>query len=103
MISVILIWLYMTATTFLLGYGILTGITYLSPYRVRKWSSYLICGFAAAAVYAQFFSIFAPVGLAANLILSVLCLVIAFLCRKKLLKELQNINTTAVERQIKTN
>ena len=90
MISVVLIWLYMIVTTFLLGYGILTGITYLSPYRIRKWSSFLVCGFAGAAVYAQFFSLFAPVGLAANLILIATCILISFLCRKKLLEGLKN-------------
>lgn len=91
MISVILIWLYMIVTTFLLGYGILTGITYLSHYRIRKWSSYLVCGFAGAAVYAQFFSIFASVGLVANLILSGICLMIAYFCRKKLWEEFREI------------
>lgn len=91
MVSVILIWLYMIVTTFLLGYGILTGITYLCSYRIRKWSSYLICGFAGAAVYAQFFSIFAPVGLAANVILSGICLFIACFYRKKLWIELRGI------------
>lgn len=91
MISVLLIWLYMMATTFLLGYGILTSIAYLSPYRIKKWSSYLVCGFAVAAVYAQFFSIFAPVGLAANLILSGICLISAYFCRKKLYLELKGI------------
>lgn len=80
----------MIVTTFLLGYGILTGITYFSPYRIRRWSSYLICGFAGAAVYAQFFSIFASVGFTANLVLAGICLVIAFLCRKKLYGELQS-------------
>ncbi len=89
MISVIVIWLYMIVTTFLLGYGILTGVTYLCPYRIKKWSSYLICGLAGATVYAQFFSIFAPVGLSANLLLSGICLLIAYFCRKKLYEEFQ--------------
>lgn len=89
MISVSLIWLYMFITTFLLGYGILTGITRICPYRIRRWDGYLMCGFAGATVYAQFFSIFAPVGLAANLVLTALCLAIAFLCRKQLSADLQ--------------
>ena len=91
MISVIVIWLYMIVTTFLLGYGILTGVTYLCPYRIKKWSSYLICGLAGATVYAQFFSIFAPVGPSANLLLSGMCLLIAYFCRKKLYEEFQEI------------
>ncbi|MBD5521057.1 MAG: hypothetical protein HDR03_07490 [Lachnospiraceae bacterium] len=91
MISVIVIWLYMIVTTFLLGYGILTGVTYLCPYRIKKWSSYLICGLAGATVYAQFFSIFAPVGPSANLLLSGMCLLIAYFCRKKLYEEFREI------------
>lgn len=91
MISVIVIWLYMIVTTFLLGYGILTGITYLCPYRIKKWSSYLICGLAGATVYAQFFSIFAPVGLGANLLLAGVCLVIAYFCKDKLYEEFREM------------
>lgn len=91
MISVIVIWLYMIVTTFLLGYGILTGVTYLCPYRIKKWSSYLICGLAGATVYAQFFSIFASVGPSANLLLSGMCLVIAYFCRDKLYEEFREL------------
>lgn len=91
MISVIVIWLYMIVTTFLLGYGILTGVTYLCPYRIKKWSSYLICGLAGATVYAQFFSIFASVGPSANLLLSGMCLVIAYFCRDKLYEEFREM------------
>ncbi|MDE5931284.1 MAG: hypothetical protein K2H40_02205 [Lachnospiraceae bacterium] len=84
MLSVIFIWLYMALTVFLLGYGILTGLSAFVAYRVKRWDGYVMCGLAGAAVYAQFFSIFAPVGFAANLLLTVLCLVIAFLCRKRI-------------------
>lgn len=84
MLSVILIWLYMMITAFLLGYGILTGLSPAGAYRVKRWDSYVFCGLAGATVYAQFFSIFAPVGFMANLILTGICLVILFLCRKKL-------------------
>ncbi|MCM1174240.1 MAG: hypothetical protein NC341_04225 [Blautia sp.] len=84
MLSVIFIWFYMAATAFLLGYGILTGLSSFVSYRVKRWDGYVICGLAGATVYAQFFSIFAPVGLAANLLLIAICLFIAFLCRKRL-------------------
>lgn len=88
MLSVVLIWLYMMMTTFLLGYGILTGVCHFSAYKIRYPDSYVMCGLAGAAVYAQFFSIFAPVGLAANLLLAVICLVILICCRKKLRADL---------------
>lgn len=84
MLSVILIWFYMAVTAFLLGYGFLTGLTCLCPYQVQRWDSYLLCGLAVATVYAQFFSILAPVGLAANLLLVVICLIIAICFRKRL-------------------
>lgn len=90
MLSVILIWLYIIATVFLLGYGILTGLTFLCPYQIKRWDSYLMCGLAGVTVYAQFFSIFAPVGLAANVILSALCLIIAICLRKKLCADWQS-------------
>lgn len=84
MLSVMLIWIYMIITSFLLGYGILTGLSHFGSYRVKKWDSYVFCGLAAVTVYAQFFSIFAPVGLAANLLLLAVCLAVAFLGRKGL-------------------
>lgn len=83
MLSVIFIWLYMAVTAFLFGYGILTGLSSFVSYRVKRWDSYVICGLAGAAVYAQFFSIFAPVGFAANLLLIAICLLIVFWCRKR--------------------
>lgn len=91
MLSVVLIWLYMMGVTFLLGYGILTGLTCLFPYRIRNRDSYFVCGLAAAAVYAQYVSIFAPVGLTANMVLTGICLSIAFLCRKRLKKDIQGV------------
>ena len=84
MLSVVMIWFYMMGTVFLLGYGILTGLSSCCHYRVKSWDGYVFCGLAGATVYAQFFSIFAPVGLAANLILTGLCLAAAFFCRKRL-------------------
>lgn len=89
MLSVSLIWLYMFITTFILGYGILTCITRVCTYRIQRWDSYLICGFAGATVYAQFYSIFGPVGLAANLVMAGICLAIVFFCRKQLCLDLQ--------------
>ena len=95
MLSVILIWLYMLATAFLLGYGILNCLTYVCPYQVKRWDSYVMCGLAGVTVYAQAFSIFAPVGLIANVVLVSICLAIACLCRKRLradfLKEMEKL------------
>lgn len=88
MLSVILIWFYMIVTAFLLGYGILNCLTYVCPYQVKRWDSYVMCGLAGATVYAQFFSLFAPVGLIADGIMLFLCLLVIIGFRKKLRKDL---------------
>lgn len=91
MLSVIFIWLYMALTAFLLGYGILTGLSAFIPYRIKRWDGYVMCGLAGATVYAQFFSIFAPVGFAANLLLVGICLLLAFLCREKIREDWKRV------------
>lgn len=94
MLSVILIWLYMIVTTFLLGYGILNCLTYVCSYRIKRWDSYVMCGLAGAAVYAQIFSVFAPVGLMANCIMLFLCLIVAVGFRKRLRDDLSEMKTS---------
>lgn len=84
MLSVIIIWTYMFFTTFLIGYGIMCAVTRCEPYRVRYMDSYLICGLAGVTVYAQFFSLFGRVELAANLLLCMACIAIAWCLRRQL-------------------
>lgn len=84
MLSVIAIWVYMLLTTFLAGYGISRAVAHYIPYRIRHLDACLICGFAAVTVYAQIFSLFGGVGLAANLLLCVLCAFAAWRCRQEL-------------------
>lgn len=85
------IWIYLFLTTFLTGYGVLQGLTRLTPYRVRHADTYLFCGLAAVTVYAQFFSLFGGIGLTANLLLSVFCLGTAWGNRRKLAGRLRKI------------
>lgn len=82
MLSVILIWLYMGITTFIIGYGVLRVITRHLPYCTLHADAYFMCGLVSVTVYAQFFSLFSGVGLAANLILGVLCALIILVNRK---------------------
>lgn len=102
MLSVILIWLYIGATTFTIGYGVLRVLTRHLPYYAHDcagnpgtggesrhpvdresghhcrmiWSAdaYFMCGLVCVTVYAQFFSLFAGVGMAANIILCLFCI-----------------------------
>lgn len=84
MLSVILIWIYMFITTFPVGYGIMSALNRLVPCRIRHADSYAVCGLAAVTVYAQAFSLFGRVALAANVILCGMCLVIAWRLRGQL-------------------
>lgn len=87
MLTVLLNWCYILFTAFCLGYGI-SRLTerYLSC-RIRGLDSVLMAGIVAATVYAQFFSIFCKVGLAANLVLAGGCGMILLLCRRTLLRD----------------
>lgn len=82
MLSVIVIWLYIGITTFVIGYGVLRVITRHLPYCTLHADAYFMCGLVSVTVYAQFFSLFSGVGLAANLILCVLCALIILVNRK---------------------
>ena len=73
MVSVILVWIYMVITCYVTGYTCLTLACAKAGYSIKKDSSYLFAGIAFLTVYAQFFSIFYRVGLAANLILLLVC------------------------------
>ena len=84
MLSVIAIWIYMFLTTFPVGYGIMYAVTRGTKYRVKHIDTYLICGIAGVTVYAQFASLFGPVGLMANVILCVVNLLAAWICRHEL-------------------
>ena len=84
MLSVIIIWIYMFLTTFLMGYGILSVLTRYIPYRIRYIDSYLMCGLVGVTVYAQFFSLFGGVGSVANLVLCAAGLIVAWCCRRSL-------------------
>jgi len=84
MLSVIVIWIYMLLSMFLIGYGILSAVAKLAPYRFKHMDSYIVCGLAGVTVYAQFYSLFGRVGLWANLLLCVLCAAGAWCSRRTL-------------------
>ncbi len=104
MLTVLLIWVYVIITTYLLGYGFLmmlvnwpgmAGVSRkkdpkgqkkkrLVTYEFRFHETFIVAGVVLATVYAQIVSLFAGVGLGANLALVLICLVIAVYYRQEL-------------------
>ena len=77
-------WIYIMTTALLLGIGV-TGIAEkCTGYRCEETDVTLFLGVAAATAYAQIFSLFAKVGMAANVLLVVICLLTAAVCRKRI-------------------
>lgn len=94
MVSVSLIWIYMIVTCYITGYAALKALSVKQGYYIRKESSCLYAGIVAVTVYAQFFSIFHKVGLLANVILLIICIICAVLLRKDFVERLQAIRLT---------
>lgn len=87
---VILNWLYILFTVFFLGYGIFCWTEKTLGYRMKYISSVLMAGLVGATVYAQVFSLFHGVGMAANITLLGICLATAVICRKRLPADIRN-------------
>ncbi len=77
MISVLLSWIYIVVTAFLVGFAVCSMIGRLLGYRVRDPVSITGTGLVTVTVYAQVFSLFYKVGAAANLLLVLACLATA--------------------------
>lgn len=84
MIMTLLNWLYIGITSFLMGYAVLSLFTRLFPYKISYKISYFLAGIATVTVYAQVYSLFAGVAMMANVLLCVICLLIAIAYRKGL-------------------
>lgn len=91
MVSVLLIWLYMTFTCYVIGFAILSAICGRQEYRIKKESSYLFAGIMAVMIYAQCFSVFCKVGLWANGILLLFCALCIWLFRRELSEHLHRM------------
>lgn len=89
MVSVILVWIYMIFTCYVTGYACLTIACTKTGYTIKRDSSYLFAGIAFLTVYAQFFSIFYKVGLLANVLLLLLCVLSILGCGKQMAVHLQ--------------
>lgn len=91
MLSVIFNWLYILLTTSALGMICAVVIRDRLKYQIKDGSSILMAGIIVATVYAQFFSLFYKVGMAANLLLCLICfggLLICYIIQKDEMAEI---------------
>ena len=87
MLVVLLNWIYIFFVTQIIGIGFYKCINYLMKENIElNMIRNTVCGIVVTTIYAQFFSLFYKVGLLANLILLVLCVIIIYF-NKKLLWE----------------
>ena len=84
MLMILLQWCYFAAVSFLTGVAVLTPFEKKSSWRARHISSYMMAGLLVLNVYAQYFSLFTGVGLAANLAVIVFDTAAGWLCRKRI-------------------
>ncbi len=94
MLSVILLWLYMLFTCYVIGFACIHMIKGKSAYQCRKETGYLYAGLGAVTVYAQLFSIFWKVGLIANLVLLLICILCIAVYRRQLLEKIHTCRLT---------
>lgn len=100
MVSVILIWIYMTVTCYITGYAVLTGIFRKGKYQIRKESSYLLAGIVLMTVYAEIFSLFGGVSLTAHILLLAGCILCVLIRRKALAEHLRHIRLTVAPQKV---
>lgn len=86
MLAILCNWVYVTFISLGLGVGVSEFSNKIFGYRIKRIDNLLMAGLAIATVYAQIFSLFAGVGLAANIILVVCCVLIYVFRGKKLRK-----------------
>ena len=72
MLSLILLWLYVLLLSFSLGMAVLSLCKRYTGYQVLRPDSVIMTGVVALTVYAQVFSLFYKVGLAANIVLIII-------------------------------
>lgn len=75
MLTVLLNWLYISFTAMCLGIGFAAFTNNRLHYQIRTADSILAIGLVIATVYAQIWSLFYKVGITANLILLIVCMI----------------------------
>lgn len=91
MLSVILIWFYMTITIFILGFALKRLMSRLIGYESNELMPIMLIGLCGVTWYAQLFSLFGGVALVANLILLALTVIIILAFRTSIRAYLSQI------------
>ncbi len=102
MLSVILVWIYVLITTYILGFAtlrLIVNIPYMYTakgkkqcvYSVKYRESILVAGLVLVTIYAQMFSLVTGVGLIANLLLVAICLFLVIGLKDEYLKDIAGI------------
>ena len=89
MLTILLNWLYASVTIILLGFGVAALVEKVFSYRMKSGDGILMAGMIAATVYAQFFSLVYKVGMLANVILIILCILIYLWCKDNIKSTVQ--------------
>lgn len=84
MLSIILIWIYISFTTISLGTLFSAIAKRVYGIGFESLDGVVMCGLVVATIYAQSFSLFAGVGLVANIILVAISIVSIVLCKKSI-------------------
>lgn len=84
MLMILIQWCYMACTAFITGFAVLGLLQRKSAYKVGCASSYMMAGLLVQNVYAQYFSLFAGVGLGADLLMLLLSGAALFLLRREI-------------------
>lgn len=84
-------WCYVFVLSYLIGIGVTKLLYKVCKYHIVEWEMKIILGIVVLTVYAQGFSLFAPVGKWANVVLCIMAVILAFLCRKELYLMIHNV------------
>ncbi len=93
MLSVLLSYIYIGITTFLLGFGVCLFVKKYFGYEIKEVTSLIYAGLGFATVYAGIYSLFAGVSLGANMGMLLICLAVICVGKKELLVFLKEQKT----------
>lgn len=89
MLMILIQWCYFAAAAFLTGFALLAPFQKKGGYQIRHVTSYMMAGLLALNVWAQYYSLFAGVGLAANAVVIGFDIIAAVLLRREISAFLQ--------------